>query len=297
MEEVQDGVRLFGVSHSSVGFASDDARERAIIEQMPMVKALAKSVQNKLPQHVEIDDLLSAGVLGLIEAANRFDTSLGVAFSTFAYNRVRGAIFDSLRGEDAASQSMREKGKRLEKAVNRLSAIFGRIPTEAELASFLQISIKEYRLLVQKLWMLNIRSANEEASSERGCDGRGARDLLINLIPDRSTPDQQSCIEQGELIDRMHQAIDSLSERQKTVISLYYYREMTMSQISKIVGVNESCVSKTHAKALLNLKAAMRDASRADRCRPGHQPGTKAPMPMRASHNTRGQIAAFRKRA
>lgn len=300
MEEVQRGARSQEASRSRNGFQSDAAREQAIIEQMSMVKALAISIESKLPRHVEMDDLLSAGVLGLIEAAGRFDASLGIAFSTFAYNRVRGAIVDSLRDEDAASQSLREKGKRIEKAIGRLSVIFGRMPTEAEVASFVQIPIGEYRSLVQRLWMLNIRSANEEASSEQSCDGRGPRDLLINLIPDRATPDQQSRLEQEELAGRMHRAIESLPERQKTVISLYYYREMTMSQISKVVEVNESCVSKTHAKALLNLKAAMRDASRAvdsDSEEVAQKSDIHVRKPMSASHNVSKQIAALRKRA
>ncbi len=244
------------------GFTTVEAREQAIIGEMPMVKALAQSIHDKLPRHVEINDLLSAGILGLIDAASRYDTSQGTTFSTFAYSRVRGAILDNLRDEDCGSRTLRRKAKQIEVACNRLSTLFGRDPSESEVASLLQISLDEYRSLAQAVWLATIQSIDEEACSPN-CYGELETDLLVNLIPDRSIQDPQSRLEQKENISLIHHAIESLPERQKTIITLYYYHGMTMSQIGSLIGVRESSISKMHAKALRNLRASMLDAVRA----------------------------------
>jgi RNA polymerase sigma factor for flagellar operon FliA len=244
-------------------FATAEAREQAIMGEMPMVKALAQSIHDKLPRYVEISDLLSAGIIGLIGAAGRYDTSQGTTFSTFAYSRVRGAILDSLRDEDCGSRTLRRKAKQIEVACNRLSTLFGRDPSESEVASFLQISLDEYRSRAQAVWMATIQSIDEEACSPN-CYGEVETDLLVNLIPDRSIQDPQSRLEQKEDISLIHHAIESLPDRQKTIITLYYYRGMTMSQIGSLIGVKESGVSKMHAKALQKLKASMLDTAKAE---------------------------------
>jgi RNA polymerase sigma factor FliA len=277
------------------GFASDEEREQAIMSQMPLVKMLAQKILEKLPQHIELDDLISAGIYGLIESANRYDKSQSASFHTFCYSRIRGAILDSLREEDFGSRNIRQKAKQVEDIYSRLTIHFGRNPSESEMASSLQISLSEYRNLRQDLWMLDIGSVDEKCFT---ADGR-EQDLLINLIPDQSTIDPYTSFEQKEALCLMQQAVESLPAREKTVISLYYYSEMTMSQIGSQVGVKESAVSKTHAKALLLLNASMRDSAKAERKaeETTHQAKTRDPKTLRATHSVTGLLAAFRTRA
>jgi RNA polymerase sigma factor for flagellar operon FliA len=274
------------------GFASDEEREEAIMSQLSLVKMLAQKIQDKLPRHIELDDLVSAGIFGLIESASRYDKAQSASFHTFCYSRIRGAILDSLRDEDFGSRKIRQKAKQVEETLNSLTALFGRKPTEHEMASALQISIDKYRALQQNLWMLDIESADEQCFT---ADGR-EKDLLINLIPDQSTPDPYSTFEQKESIFLMQQAVESLPDRQKTVISLHYYSELTMSEIGSMVGVKVSAISKIHAKALLNLETSMREME----CRIQEttlQAEACECKPRRAEHNVPGLLAAFRKRA
>lgn len=277
------------------GFASDEEREEAILSQIPLVKMLAQKIQGKLPRHIELEDLVSAGIYGLIESANRYDKSQSASFHTFCYNRIRGAIMDSLREEDFGSRNIRQKAKQVEDTYNRLTILFGRNPSESEMASNLRISLNEYRILRQDLWMLDIESVDEKCFTADGHE----QDLLINLIPDQSIIDPYTSLEQKEALFLMQQAVESLPEREKTVISLYYYSEMTMSQIGSQVGVKESAVSKTHAKALLLLNASMRESAKAERKaqETTHQPKTCDRMSLRAAHSVPGLLAAFRRRA
>jgi RNA polymerase sigma factor FliA len=274
------GARKMGSSQSEVsvagpslfgGFVSSEAREEAILSSLPLVKSLAQRIQDRLPRHVEIGDLVSAGVYGLIEAANRFDPNQGTSFSTFAFNRIRGAIIDSLRCEDLVSQDLRRKGQRIEETIHRLTVQFGRRPTEKEVADTLNVPLKKYQAMVHQLWMVDIESVDVEIDNGAS-ETSDERDLLINLIPDQSCINQHTYAETRELVDHVRRAMVKLPANQRAVLSSYYYREMSMSQIGSELGVQESCVSKTHAKALLNLKATMMDGKRPVDCRTNRTP-------------------------
>jgi RNA polymerase sigma factor for flagellar operon FliA len=242
------------------GFSSPEERDEAIISHMSLVRCIAKKIQDRLPRHIELGDLVSAGTFGLIDAANRYDPAeKNASFATFAYSRIRGEILDSLRDEDFGSRDVRKKAKEVDQVWSRLAILFGRKPTESEMASTLQLPLDEYRSLLQEIWMLSVISAHDE----RHTDEPGERDLLLNLIPDKAAIDAHSHVEREEAVSQMCRAVKDLPQRQQSVIMLYYYEEMSMKQIGSAFGINESSVSKTHAKALLNLKASMLDASRA----------------------------------
>jgi len=240
------------------GFSSQEARDQAIISHMPRVTSIARKIQNRLPRHVELSDLLSAGTIGLIDAANRFDSSYQVTFATFSYTRISGAIFDSLRDEGFGSRDARTKSKEVDKVRGRLAMIFGRKPTESEMASTMHLPLGEYRSLLQDIWMLSVVSAHDERSAGEPGEGEtGERDILLNLIPDKSAVNALKHMEKHEANSQLGLAVQALTGNQQAVIGLYYYLEMTMSQIGSILGINESNVSKTHAKALNTLRASM----------------------------------------
>ena len=241
--------------------------EQAILSQKQIVNALAKRIQDKLPRHIELDDLRSAGYLGLVEAASRFDPQQGKTFSTFAYYRVKGAMLDSLRDEDTKTRTLRQKAKRIESASHHLSAEYGRLPTESEIARYLQISLREYQDLALALWLTNIQSMHDDVQNKFFPDEQSGSDPLLNTIPDPRWISPQEKIEKEELLLCMERAVEALPERQKKVIELYYNgdKDMTMKEIGAVLGVNESCVSKDHARALLNLKASMLEQEKCSR--------------------------------
>ncbi len=229
--------------------------EKEVVEHLPMVKKIAQHIHGKLPKGVaEFDDLVSVGMFGLLEASRRYDPSRDISFATFAYPRIRGAILDNLREDDRGSRTLRKKAKTIEQTVDRLSKSFGRYPTEAEVVDALNMTISEYQSLVFKIWSLAIISL--DASDD--CTEQSS-DRPLNRIPDPSSITPLAVLEKKETSAHLLRAIESLSERERRVVSHYYFREMTMKEIGADLGVMESCVSKIHAKAVLKMRATVMD--------------------------------------
>lgn len=227
-------------------------QERVLLEHLPIVRFLARRIHDHLPQHVDIEDLVSAGVVGLMDAFQKFDPAKQVQFRSYAQFRIRGAILDSLRVLDWSPRELRRKGRAVEEAVRRLMARMGRAPAEAEIAAEMGLRIEDYQQLLGDLKRLEIGNLHEERNEDSG-------DEELAYIPGRPDEDPLFQCLRSEMEDRLAEAIANLPERERLVMTLYYFEEMTMREIGLALGVVESRVSQVHAAAVRHLRAALRD--------------------------------------
>ena len=227
-------------------------RDQVVLEHLPLVKAIAVRVHENLPVHVDVDDLVHAGILGLFDAATKFDPDKQVAFSSYAKHRIKGAILDSLRQLDWASRDLRRRHKQLEAATRELAAELKRTPTEAEIAERLGVDVERWRQM-----MLDLRTAGLVSASTRGGDNE---DLPAPDFP--SDPDLQpdAMCAREQLRSVLETAMKTLPERYKKVVVLYYTNEMTMKEIGGVLGINESRVSQIHKSALEKMNVALQAA-------------------------------------
>src|SRR5580704_6335930 len=221
-------------------------QERVMVEHLPIVRFIARRIHERLPQHVPIEDLYSAGVLGLLDAFGRFDPSKQVLFRTYAQFRIRGAILDSLRTLDWSPRELRRKARAVEQAIQTLTAQFHRSPTEIEIAQKLNVPLAAYQHLLGDLKGLEICTLQSERSGE-------SDEEELDLIPGRPEDDPLLRYLDGEMRERLTTAINDLPERERMVMTLYYYEEVTMREIGLILDVVESRVSQIHASAVLHL--------------------------------------------
>ena len=227
-----------------------DERERQLLEHLPMVRYIARRIHERLPQHVEMDDLVSAGVFGLIDAFNKFDHSKQVQFKSYAQFRVRGAILDSLRELDWSPRELRRKGRAVEEAIRALTQRMGRAPQEVEIAREMKLPLHEFQLLLGDLKGLEIGSLHAERSEDSG-------EEELAFLPTTEKEDPLFQCLQGEMRQRLMDAIDGLPEKERLVLTLYYYEELTMKEIGLTLGVVESRVSQIHSAAVLRLRSAL----------------------------------------
>src|SRR5579885_3395967 len=226
--------------------------ERIMIEHLPIVRYIARRIHERLPQHVEMDELVSAGVLGLMDAFRKFDPAKKVQFRSYAQFRIRGAILDSLRTLDWSPRELRRKGRAVEQAIRTLTARLRRTPTENEIASELGMELGEYHQLLGELKGLEIGTLHLERSEDSG-------EEELAYVPNRGEDDPLFRCLEGELRQRLAAAIRGLPERERLVMTLYYYEEMTMKEIGLTLGVVESRVSQIHAAAVLRLRSMLAD--------------------------------------
>jgi RNA polymerase sigma factor for flagellar operon FliA len=227
-------------------------QERVLLEHLPIVRFLARRIHERLPQHVDIEDLVSAGVVGLMDAFAKFDPEKKVQFRSYAQFRIRGAILDSLRTLDWSPRELRRKGRAVEEAIRMLTARLGRAPGEAEIADEMGIGLEDYQQLLGDLKGLEIGTLHLERSENSG-------EEELAYVPGRPEEDPLFRCLRGELEERLGGAIADLPDRERLVMTLYYYEEMTMREIGLALGVVESRVSQMHASAVLHLRAALRD--------------------------------------
>lgn len=227
-------------------------QERLLLEHLPVVRFLARRIHERLPQHVDLEDLVSAGVVGLMDAFTKFDPSKKVQFRSYAQFRIRGAILDSLRTLDWGPRDLRRKGRAIEEAIRALTARLGRPPGETEVADELGFSLEEYQLLLGDLKGLEIGTLHVERSEDSG-------EEELAYVPGRPEDDPLFFCLRGELEGRLADAIEHLPDRERLVITLYYFEEMTMREIGQVIGVVESRVSQVHASAVLHLRTALKD--------------------------------------
>jgi RNA polymerase sigma factor for flagellar operon FliA len=230
------------------GAASE--RDQLLMEHLPTVRYLARRIHERLPQHVDLDDLISAGVVGLIDAFSKFDHSKKVQFKSYAQFRIRGAILDSLRTLDWSPRELRRKGRAVEEAIRAVTQRVGRAPSEQEIAGEMELSLTEYQLLLGDLKGLEIGSLHMERSEDSG-------DEELAYIPGSPEEDPLFRCLKGEMKQRLADAIDELPEKERMVLTLYYYEELTMKEIGLTLGVVESRVSQIHSSAVLRLRTAL----------------------------------------
>jgi RNA polymerase sigma factor for flagellar operon FliA len=227
-------------------------QEKLMIENLPIVRFIARRIHERLPQHVPIEDLYSAGVVGLLDAFSKFDPAKQVQFRSYAQFRIRGAILDNLRTLDWSPRELRRKGRAIEQAIQTLTAQYGRAPHDLEIAAQLHIDLAAYQQLLGELKGLEIGTLHSERSEDSG------EEELVYL-PNRPEDDPLFRFLHSELRERLTEAISDLPERERLVMTLYYYEETTMKEIGLILGVVESRISQIHASAVLHLRARLAD--------------------------------------
>ena len=227
-------------------------QESILLEHLPVVRYLARRIHERLPQHVDMEDLVSAGVVGLMDAFAKFDPDKKVQFRSYAQFRIRGAIIDSLRTLDWSPRELRRKGRAVEEAIRVLTARLGRPPGEGEVAAEMDLGLEEYQQLLGDLKGLEIGTLHLERNEDSG-------EEELAYIPGRPDEDPLFRCLRGELEERLAEAINRLPDRERLVMTLYYYEEMTMREIGLALGVVESRVSQVHASAVVHLRAALKD--------------------------------------
>src|SRR6201988_2683958 len=229
-------------------------RDRLILTYAPLVKYVAGRLGSGLPAHVEEGDLVSYGLLGLISAIERYDPERDVKFETYAITRIKGAIIDELRALDWVPRSVRARAREIEKVHAKLEHQLHRTPTDEEMARELKISLEEFQEALVKISTSTVVALDElwavSASS-------GDAVSLLDTLHDPDAPDPEAMLAQSELKDRLADAIAALPEREKLVIALYYYENLTLREIGEVLGVTESRISQLHTKAVLRLKSRL----------------------------------------
>jgi RNA polymerase sigma factor for flagellar operon FliA len=228
-------------------------RDELIVSHLPLVKYLVKRIAVNLPSYLDEEDLISVAVIGLITSAERFEPARGVRFKTFAEQRIKGTIYDELRSQDWFSRSVREKYKRLERMMVSLSHKLGRDPKSEEIAEALGLELEEYYKMLAEVHSYAFMSLDESWQ-----DDEGNSVSLLDLIEDSNAGNPQNQLMRKQLVETLGAAIENLPEKERLVITLYYYEELNLKEIGEIIGLTESRVSQLHSQAVLRLRSRLK---------------------------------------
>jgi RNA polymerase sigma factor for flagellar operon FliA len=228
------------------------ARERLVVAYSPLVKYVAGRMASGLPAHVEEADLISYGLIGLISAIERFELEREIKFETYAIPRIRGAIIDELRALDWVPRSVRARARQIERANVKLENRLQRPPSDEEMAEELEIDLEDFQEALIQISNSTIAALDELWTVS---DTSGDQISLLDTIQDPGAPDPARVADAADLKDRVADAIARLPEREKLVIALYYYENLTLREIGEVLGVTESRVSQLHTKAVLRLRS------------------------------------------
>lgn len=234
--------------------------DERVLEQLPQVKYIARRIHERLPQHVPFEDLLHAGIVGLIDAMHKYDAGKNVRFASYAKFRIRGAILDSLREMDWSPRDLRRKARRVEDTLLRLQGQLGRAPSEPEIAAALDLELEEFQHLLNEIRGLDVGSLQVESLE----DGRETN--LGENLPGPPDQDPLTLVLQGERRQMLAEAIAQMPQREQQVLALYYQEELTMKEVGEVLGVGESRVSQIHSLAVARLRtllAGMRELKQA----------------------------------
>ena len=232
-------------------------RDRLILTYAPLVKYVAGRLGSGLPAHVDEGDLVSYGLLGLIGAIERYDPSRDIKFETYAIARIKGAIIDELRALDWVPRSVRSRAREIERAIAELEAKTGLAPTDEQIAAKIGISVDELEESLTDISRSSIAALDELWS----LSGDGDQISLMDTIEDETGPRPEAALDQTEMREALADSIARLPEREKLVVTLYYYEELTLREIGEVLGVTESRVSQLHTKAVLRLKSRLSGAA------------------------------------
>ncbi|HUA20731.1 MAG TPA: FliA/WhiG family RNA polymerase sigma factor [Bryobacteraceae bacterium] len=229
-----------------------EEREQLILEHLPQVRLIARRIHERLPESVNLDDLISTGTIGLIAAIDRFDPQHNVKLKTYAEYKIRGAILDSLRGLDWAPRQQRKRSKQIEAAIASAEQRLHRAPSEEEIAQELGLTLAEYHE-----WLVDIRGVNLGSLEASSPDDEGRN--LLKYISDDEENWPSRLLERSELQRLLAEAIEKMPRTERLVISLYYHEELTLREIAKVVSLHESRVSQLKSQAILRLRAYLED--------------------------------------
>lgn len=231
---------------------TDELREQLILHYAPVVKYVAGRVAVGMPSNVEHADLVSYGIFGLLDAIEKFDLSKGFKFETYAITRIKGAIIDELRSIDWVPRSVRSKARKLETAVAQLESSLHRSPSEEELAAELGWAVDELQETLAKVSMTSLAALDEVLDV-----GEGDRIALVDTLQDLHAALPEERYDDVETKQLLREAMTRLTEREQTVLGLYYFEGMTLGQVGDVLGVTESRICQIHTKAVLSLRAKL----------------------------------------
>jgi len=234
--------------------ADESARERIVLAYSPLVKFVAGRMSSGLPSHVEEADLISYGLLGLISAVERFEPDRAIKFETFAMTRIKGSIIDELRSLDWVPRSVRAKAREIERANAVLEHRLQRAPNDAEMAAQLGVSQDDFQASLTRISNSSVMALDELWALS---DASGDRGSLLDTLEDPNAVDPASALDAAEMKDRLAESIERLPEREKLVVALYYYENLTLREIGEVLGVTESRVPQLHTKAILRMKSRL----------------------------------------
>jgi RNA polymerase sigma factor FliA len=229
-----------------------EERNELVLRELPQVYYVAARIHERLPKHVDMEDLVQAGVIGLIDACRNYDSEKDAQFATFAKHRIRGAILDNLRKLDWGSRTLRRKGREINAAAAKLQSTLGRHPLEEEIAANLEMKVDELQSILAQLDGLFLVG---QLSNVAG-DEAESFDLIESAPSAGGDNPFELCLE-GEMKAQLVAAVSRLSEREQLILSLYYYEELTMKEVSEVVGIAVSRVSQIHAAAMLKLRVSL----------------------------------------
>jgi RNA polymerase sigma factor for flagellar operon FliA len=230
-------------------------RDRLLLHYAPLVKYVAGRVGTGLPSHVDIADLVQSGVFGLWDAIDRFEPERGLKFETYAMQRIRGAILDELRAQDWVPRSVRSRAREVERALERLETRLQRSASDAEVAAELGISVAELRELYAQLQLTSVVALDELMAVGRGGTS------IAETLPDEAAQEPGAFLDSVESRRLLAEAVSQLTDRDRVVVSLYYFENLTLAEIGRVLGVTESRVCQLHTRAVLRLRSKMLEAS------------------------------------
>lgn len=226
-------------------------RERLVLHYAPLVKYVAGRVGTGLPTHVDVGDLVQSGIFGLLDAIEKFEPERGLRFETYAMQRIRGAILDDLRSQDWVPRVVRSRAREAERAMERLGARLHRTPTDVEVANELGITLAELRDLYRQLRLTSVAALEDLIAAGKDSGS------LVDTLPDDGAVDPVAVLVDRDNRRQLAEAIAQLTERDRIVVSLYYFESLTLAEIGKVLGVTESRVSQLHTRAVLRLRARL----------------------------------------
>ena len=231
-----------------------ETKDEIILEYSPLIRYIAQKIAARLPSNIELDDLISCGVIGLMDAINKYDPSRDNKFKTYAEFRIRGAMLDELRAQDWVPRSVREKAKLVERAYQKLEGELGRTATDMEMCQELNIGQDQFYDLLNKAKSVSLLNIDDSASFNRG-----DKKLLMGLLEHRRSSNPFMAVNYKNARDRIKEGIKSLPERQRLVVSLYYYEDLNLKEIGQVLDVTESRVSQLHTQAIMKLRVKLKE--------------------------------------
>jgi RNA polymerase sigma factor for flagellar operon FliA len=229
-------------------------KDEIILEYAPLVRYIAQKIASRLPPNIELDDMISCGVIGLMDAIEKFDPSRDNKFKTYAEFRIRGAILDELRSQDWVPRSVREKAKLVEKSYAKLEKELGRSATDEEMCEELMCTMDEFHELINKSKSVSLLNIEDAAAMSKG-----DKKLMVSLMETSRSANPQTAVGYKRAQEIIKDGIKGLPEKQRLVLSLYYFEDLNLKEIGLVLDVTESRVSQLHTQAILKLKAKLRN--------------------------------------